>query len=145
MTSTDLEATALPTEPQSLPKLVTTLNSVHQDGICKSYSSFFKWTNSVFSNTHYYNFYNKKLWNMSWSSSIRSLDSNSRPLVHESPPITNRPGLPPLIVQFFNRPISSSYSPWFSQTYSRAKHFSIIEIGNQILSWYLECWQDDCY
>ena len=35
---------------------------------------------------------------MLWPSSIRHRDSNPRPLEHESPPITTRPGLPPLLL-----------------------------------------------
>ena len=35
-------------------------------------------------------------------SSIRCWDSNSRPLEHEPPPITTRPGLPPVKI-FFNQ------------------------------------------
>ena len=46
----------------------------------------------VFSNKHY-NFTTNKC--EKCSSSIRHWDSNPRPLEHESPPITIRPGLPP--------------------------------------------------
>ena len=39
--------------------------------------------------------------------SIQCWDSNPRPLEHESPPITTRPGLPPkLFITFGNIPIS---------------------------------------
>ena len=34
---------------------------------------------------------------MIWPSSIQQRDWNPRPLEHESPPITTRPGLPPLV------------------------------------------------
>ena len=51
---------------------------------------------SVFSNTHQYNFYHKSIWRMSWASSIRHQDSNSRLSDYESPPLTTRPGLPQL-------------------------------------------------
>ena len=48
----------------------------------------------VFSNIHY-NSYNKCKWKNVCS--IWRGDSNPRPLDHESPPITTRPGLPPKI------------------------------------------------
>ena len=51
---------------------------------------------SVFSNKQY-NFYNKSMWKMPCSSSIRRWDLNPWPLECESPPITTRPGLPPSI------------------------------------------------
>ena len=46
-------------------------------------------------------------------SSIRCWDSNSRPLEHESPPITTRPGLPP-----HNRIISSWSLPGITNFYA---------------------------
>ena len=58
---------------------------------------------SVFLNKRY-NFYNKSMWKMSRSSSIRCWDLNPQPLIHESSPITTRPGLPPLIRLFRRRP-----------------------------------------
>ena len=48
-------------------------------------------------------------------SSIRHWDSNSRPLEHESPPITTKPGLPPKMCPFYKRYFSCS----------KAKHFCI--------------------
>ena len=45
----------------------------------------------VFSNKQY-KFYNKSMWKMSCPSSTWCRDSNSRPLEHESPPITTGPG-----------------------------------------------------
>ena len=48
---------------------------------------------SVFSNKHYYIFYNNYLWKC--PSSIRCRDSNPRPFEREPFPITTRPGLPP--------------------------------------------------
>ena len=43
-------------------------------------------------------------------SSIRCQDSNSRPLEHEPPPITTRPGLPPIVVWLLGRSSCSSPS-----------------------------------
>ena len=37
------------------------------------------------------------------------LDSNSRPLEHESPPITTKPGLPPRVLHiFYNRVVDTA-------------------------------------
>ena len=49
---------------------------------------------SVFSNKQN-KYYNKSMWKMSFSSSVRHQDSNPRPFKHELSPITTRPGLPP--------------------------------------------------
>ena len=63
----------------------------------------------VLSNKNY-NFYSKYMWKC--PSSIWCWNSNPRPSEHESPPITTRPGLPPLNVlvfklgcALFNKPI----------------------------------------
>ena len=48
----------------------------------------------VFSNKHFYNYYNKSIWKMSFPSGIWCRDLNPRPSEHEPPPITTRPGLP---------------------------------------------------
>ena len=55
---------------------------------------------SVFSNKHHYDFDTKSTWKMSCPSSIQCQDSNSRPLEHESSPITTRPRLLPLLWYF---------------------------------------------
>ena len=51
-----------------------------------------------FSNKHQYNFTTINV--KKCPSSIRHRDSNPRPLERESPPITTRPGLPPLDLFF---------------------------------------------
>ena len=50
----------------------------------------------IFSNKHHYKFYNKLMWK-----NVRCWNSNPRPSEHESPPITTRPGFPPLLLFFF--------------------------------------------
>ena len=55
---------------------------------------------------------------MSCPSSIRRQDSNPRPLERESPPITTRPGLPPMLQQFVIKPLPilwwaiGRWAPW---------------------------------
>ena len=54
--------------------------------------------------TKQYNFYNESMRKMSCTTSIWCWDLNPQPLIHESSPITTRPGLPPLIRLFRRRP-----------------------------------------
>ena len=42
-----------------------------------------------------------------YPSSIHCRDSNSRPLEQESPPITTRPGLPPILIQQLSSTLGS--------------------------------------
>ena len=56
---------------------------------------------------------------MSCPSSIRCRDSNPHPPDHESSPITTRPGLPPLVRQYY----SSWYSPTTNNTKLRKAEF----------------------
>ena len=53
-----------------------------------------------FSNEQHYNIYNKLM--LKCPSSIHSCDLNPEPSVHEPPPITTRPGLPPNLNAHFN-------------------------------------------
>ena len=71
----------------------------------------------VFSNKHN-NFYNKWMWNNIHPVGILCWDSNLRPLEHESPPITTRPGLPPLVDQLL-----------FEQKYSLSSQSFVGEIS----------------
>ena len=65
--------------------------------------------------TKTYNDYNKSVWKMSRSSSIRRWHSNPRPLGHKFPPLTTRLGLPPFYFIFCN-----FFKPkfWLSETIS---------------------------
>ena len=112
---------------------------------------------SVFSNKHRYNFYNKSMWKTSCPSSILSRDSNPWPLEHDPPPITTRPGLPPLdnwvkvlSVGVFNRPlVQMDTSPflmikivsifWWSNKRSRSHNAFNLSSKHKCFSSFFTC------
>ena len=66
---------------------------------------------SVFSKKLHYNFYKKSMWKISWPTSIWRQDSNSRPLKHESSPITTIPGSRPLMAIIYSVTMRGQSTP----------------------------------
>ena len=59
-------------------------------------------------------------------SSLRCMDSNPRPSEHESPPITTRPGLPPLFLNIFKMRIQGFIPFLFNE--GEANNLPILQI-----------------